>query len=168
LITIATPTPKPLYISVMFDEVQLGDIIGIDIFGNISAHCVNEYSSFDPSYEKFKAVAVPIQWYFIAPTLEPTPTTPEGFKVVPNTTYDTCPRDLDIVITGGPSPRHRPESSIRFIKEAWETTRVWITTCIGSTWVADAGVFNKGQKATANRTFLGFAKQMYLDVEWLD
>jgi transcriptional regulator GlxA family with amidase domain len=163
----ASPAPKLLRIGVMLDEVQLSDIVGIDILGNISVDYVNEVSAFAAEFAPFKPSAIPIQFFYLSSTLDPVRQTPKGFHVVPNTTYDDCPRDLDIVITGGPSPLHRPEPAMKFIREAWETTRVWMTTCIGAAWIADAGVL-KGRKATTNRPFIPMVEKMHPDVEWID
>ena len=64
-------------------------------------------------------------------------------------------------------PSHRPPQADRFIKEAFEQTRVWMTACIGSAWLADAGVL-KGRKCTTNRGFLPAVRQMHPDVDWRD
>ena len=88
-------------------------------------------------------------------------------KIVPTDTYDDAPRDLDVLIIGGPLPSHRPASADKFMKEATEKTKLIMTTCVGSLWLASSGVMN-GKKATTNRFALPMAKEMYPEVEWLD
>jgi transcriptional regulator GlxA family with amidase domain len=155
-----------LRIGVMLESVQLSDIVGIDIFGNMSKDYIDEVSGL-PEFTAFKGKGIYITWYYISSTLEPARTTPHGFRCLPNVTYDECPRDLDIVVIGGPPPFHRPAAADRFMKEAWEKTRVWITTCVGSAWLASSGVL-KGRKCTANRLFLPMARMVHPEVEWLD
>jgi len=151
----------------MHEAVQLSDIVGIDIFGNMGPKYVESFIALEPRLENLRDAAIPITWYYMATTLEPAESTPDNFKIQPNVTYDDCPRDLDIVITGGPLPSHRPPQADRFIKEAWETTRVWMTTCVGGLWIASAGVMD-GLKATTNRGALEIAKQAHPDVNWVD
>ncbi|KAK4223449.1 class I glutamine amidotransferase-like protein [Podospora fimiseda] len=176
-----TPTPnKSLRIGVMLEQVQLSDIISIDIFGNLSQAYLSQLKSLTPDgnsspYSHFESQALDITWYYIATTLEPTVTTPPiftstpgqygGFTFVPNTTYDTCPRDLDILLIGGPLPSFRPPQADKFMKEAWFKTRVWMTTCVGSVWAASAGLL-EGKKVTTNKAFLEFARQSYPGTEW--
>ncbi|KAK1751403.1 class I glutamine amidotransferase-like protein [Echria macrotheca] len=159
--------PKKLLIAVMLDEVQLSDIIGIDILGNLSTTYLADVTTMDPSFgAAFSSHAVDMELLFLSETLEPTRMTP-GIKYLPTTTYDDCPRDLDIVLTGGPLLTHRPAAAAKFVREAWPRTRVWMTTCVGSMWLADVGVL-EGHKATTNRAFLEGAKKMAPGVEWLD
>jgi transcriptional regulator GlxA family with amidase domain len=156
-----------LSIGVMLEAVQLSDIMGIDIFSNISTEYVDMIVSILPEYSVYQANSIEITWYYISSSLEPAPLTLKGLGCMPNITYNDCPRDLDIVITGGPPPQHRPVDADRFIKEAWETTRVWMAICTGSPWLASSGVLN-GMKCTTNRGFLPAAKQLYPEVKWLD
>ncbi|KAK4150675.1 class I glutamine amidotransferase-like protein [Chaetomidium leptoderma] len=162
-----TQTQKPFRIAVLLEEVQLSDIISIDIFGNLSQDFLAEISAMDPSFTAFAAHALPIEFFFLATTLEPARVTLRGLKYVPNMTYDACPRDLDLVLVGGPFLTHRPPAAKRFIQEAWPRTRVWMTTCVGSLWLGDAGVL-EGLRATTNRPFLGVAKTLLPGTEWLD
>ncbi|KAK2043121.1 DJ-1/PfpI family protein [Colletotrichum somersetense] len=166
--------PKKLRIGVMLEEVQLADIVGIDIFGNISDPYVSGVISVDPKYAKFGPHAVSIEFFYMATTLETSFMTPPqagsdslgGFKFVPTVTYDDCPRDLDIVLIGGPLPSHRPPQADKFMKEAWNKTPVWLTTCIGSVWLASTGLL-EGKTCTTNKEFLDMAKQMYPGTNWL-
>jgi putative intracellular protease/amidase len=160
-------TEEGLRIGVMLEAVQLTDVACMDILGNISEEYVDVLATAFPGFEHLKGKGIPITWYFISSSLELAPSTPFGFKVAPNVTYDDCPRDLDIVLTGGPPPSHRPAAAAKFIKEAWPQTRVWITTCVGSLWIADAGVLD-GHKITTNRGFLDMAKQLHPNIDWHD
>ncbi|KAH7305847.1 class I glutamine amidotransferase-like protein [Stachybotrys elegans] len=166
--------PKKLRIGVMLEEVQLVDIAGIDIFGNLSDSYVSGVISVDQKYAKFGPHAVSIEFFYIATTLETSFMTPPqpgsdslgGFKFVPTVTYDDCPRDLDILLIGGPVPSHRPPQADKFMKEAWSKTPVWLTTCIGSIWLASTGLL-EGKTCTTNKEFLDMAKQMYPGTNWL-
>jgi transcriptional regulator GlxA family with amidase domain len=167
-------TPKKLRIGVMLEEVQLADIIGIDIFGNLTDQYVSSVASVDANYTQWEAHAVSIEFFYIATTLETSFTTPpqagskslSGFKFIPNVTYDDCPRNLDIVLIGGPLPTHRPPQADKFMKEAWSKTPVWLTTCIGSIWLASTGLL-EGKTCTTNKEFLDTAKQLYPGTTWL-
>jgi transcriptional regulator GlxA family with amidase domain len=162
----ATTAPKKLRIGVMLETVQLSDIMGIDLLGNLSQEYLQSIQSFAPSYGAFVPQAVEMEFFYLATTLEPSRMTP-GLKFVPNMTYDDCPRDLDIVVVGGPMFTHRPAPADRFIKEAWPKTRVWLTTCTGSMWLASTGLLD-GLKATTNREGMWAAKEMHPDVKWQD
>ncbi|KAK4465157.1 isonitrile hydratase [Cladorrhinum samala] len=183
---ISTTPPAPrrtLRIGVMLEQVQLSDIVAIDIFGNLSAAYLAQVKSVSPDPESsafavFDSQALDIQFFYLATTLDPAVTTPPnfdpkspngtgfgGFRYLPNATYDTCPRDLDILIIGGPLPSHRPPQADRFMKEAWRKTRVVMTTCTGSMWLASAGLLD-GKKATTNRAFLDVAGKMHPRTEW--
>ncbi|KAK4182858.1 class I glutamine amidotransferase-like protein [Podospora australis] len=178
-------SPKTLRIGVMLEQVQLSDIMGIDIFGNISQSYLDDVIALNPDkFSGLKDHALDVQFYYISSDLEPTTTTPPqsknfpgsggkssgtsfgGFKFIPNTTYDTCPRDLDILLIGGPLPTHRPVAADKFLKEAWGKTRVVMTTCIGSMWLASTGLL-KGKKCTTNKEFLGAARGIHPEIEWV-
>lgn len=148
------------------ESIQLADVTGIDILGNLSRSHYEQGITFDSSFLEFAKDPVAMTFYYIGTTLEPTEASP-SIKYLPNTTYDDCPRDLDILIIGGPLPTHRPPQADRFMKEAWPKTRVWLTTCLGSMWLASTGLLD-GMKATTNRGLLGVAKNAHPEVEWLD
>jgi transcriptional regulator GlxA family with amidase domain len=150
----------------MLEEVQLADITGIDILGNLSKDFVDAVCAVSPGHKVFAPLSIPFEFFYIATTLDAATVTP-GLRYVPTVTYDTCPRDLDIVIIGGPFPGHRPPQADKFMREAWESVRVWMTTCIGSLWLAHSGVL-EGKKVTTNRMFLPAARQMYPGIEWVD
>lgn len=157
---------KSLRIGVMMEAVQTSDITGIDLFGNLSYDVYSKVLAFDPSYDVYDSEVMDMEFLYLASTLEPATSTP-NLRFVPTHTYDNCPRDLDIVIIGGPFLDHRPASADRFMKEAWAKTRVWITTCTGSIWLASSGVLD-GHKCTTNRHFLAAAKTVAPGVEWID
>ncbi|GAB1309890.1 Class I glutamine amidotransferase-like protein [Madurella fahalii] len=161
-----TPSPKKLRIGVMLEEVQLSDVVGMDIFGNLSREYVDELKHLVPECARFETYSVDIEFLYLATTLDPVRVTP-GMRIVPTVTYDDCPRDLDIVIIGGPRLTHRPPQADKFMKEAWTKTRVWLTTCVGSMWLASSGVL-EGKKCTTNRELMQAAKKMHPGVEWLD
>ncbi|KAK3329171.1 class I glutamine amidotransferase-like protein [Apodospora peruviana] len=164
----ATTSNKPFRIGVMLEAVQLVDIMGIDILGNLSRSYMDQVKHLDPKIAALEEHAVNIEFLYIATTLEPADVTPGiGLKFVPTVTYDDCPRDLDLVLIGGPLLSHRPPQADKFMKEAWTKTRVWMTTCVGSLWLASTGLLD-GKKCTTNRGFLGAAEKVCPGVEWLD
>jgi len=180
----STPTPTRtkthLRIGVMLEEVQLSDIVGIDIIGNLANPYVSGVASLGPQYTKWTPHALSLQFFYISSTLSPARTTPlqtvpsnpsdlltgSSFQFVPNTTYDTCPRDLDILLIGGPFPSHRPPAADKFMKEAWTKTPVFMTTCVGSLWLASTGLL-EGKTCTTNKEFLYLAKEMHPGTKWL-
>jgi len=118
---------KSLRIGVMMDNVQLLDIVGIDLIGNLSREYMNFVKDsmppeLAPFLASFESHALDIEFFFLAPTLEPTIMTPK-LSYVPNMTYDDCPRDLDIVLVGGPVLSHRPPQADKFMREAWYVLR---------------------------------------------
>ncbi|KAI9840631.1 MAG: hypothetical protein M1837_001400 [Sclerophora amabilis] len=155
----------PLQIGVMMEMVQLSDIACIDVLGNLNPGYLETVAQFGGA-DDLKSLGVEMTFHYIATTLEPAFMTP-SVKINPTVTYDDAPRDLDILLIGGPPPNHRPAQSIKFLKEAAEKTKIIMTTCIGSLWLASAGVLD-GKKATTNRGALGMAKQFFPQVEWVD
>lgn len=160
--TQVTMPPPKLRIAVMLEQVQISDIIGADLFGNISQSYVKDTAAFMPD---FTSVAPDIEFFYPAVTLE-TWCTPD-IKVIATHTYQECPRDLDILLIGGPLPTHRPKEAHDFMKEAFPRSRLVMTTCIGSMWLASSGVID-GMKATTNREALPIARNLYPQIEWLD
>ncbi|MCJ1249401.1 hypothetical protein MMC30_006625 [Trapelia coarctata] len=151
-------------IGVMLENVQLSDISCVDILGNLSKEHLAEAVSL--GYEEFLPLAIDMEILYISSNLEPAFMTP-SVKVLPTITYDDCPRDLDILLIGGPPPTHRPEAGRKFMVEAARETKVILTTCVGSLWLASAGVLD-GKKVTTNRKCLALARKMHPEVEWLD
>jgi hypothetical protein len=127
---------KSLRVGVMMENVQLLDIVGIDIFGNLSREYLEFIKSEAPAeiiplLAPFEDHALNIQFFFLAATLKPATMTP-GLSYVPNMTYDDCPRDLDIVLIGGPLLSHRPPQADKFMKEAWYVLHVVLFVSVAS------------------------------------
>ncbi|KAK0634053.1 hypothetical protein B0T14DRAFT_534048 [Immersiella caudata] len=157
----STPTPRHLRIGVMLEEVQLSDIIGIDIFGNLAREYISTFAAFAPQCSQWLSHALTIQFFYIATTLEPASTT-----LLKPASAEPPVSNLDIVLIGGPLLTHRPPQADKFMKEAWGKTRVWMTTCIGSLWLASTGLL-EGKKATTNKEMLEAAKGVYPGTEWI-
>ncbi|KAL8297982.1 hypothetical protein RB597_007044 [Gaeumannomyces tritici] len=163
----AATTTKPYRIGVLLESVQLTDIVGIDIFGNLSKEYILAAAELDASVAALAPLGIEeLKVYYMGPTLEPVELTAQ-FRYAPNVTYDDCPRDLDLVLVGGNTPGVRPEAASRFMREAWRRTPVWMTTCTGALWLADA-VGLDGRRATTNRMALPLARKMHPGVEWAD
>jgi len=159
----------PLRVGVFIESVQLTDITCIDLLGNCSKEYITVAAQF--GFGHFLPVAVDMEWLYISSSLEPATLTP-CVKVVPTHTYDSAPRDLDILVVGGPPLDMRPEASLKYLKEAARGPeeggcKVIMSTCVGGLWLADAGVL-KGKSATTNRGALPMAKQFHGEVDWLD
>ncbi|CAO2647800.1 Nn.00g087220.m01.CDS01 [Neocucurbitaria sp. VM-36] len=164
----STPnTPKtPLRVGVLYEETQMTDLAGLDFLGNLTPKTLNLLASMDPVYAPLTQHAVPMSFLYISSSLSPAWTTPEMY-VTPTHTYANAPRDLDILLLGGPNPATVHEDSLTFLREASKETKVILTTCTGAMWLARSGVLD-GKKATTNRVMLGAARQMAPKVEWLD
>ncbi|KAG8622768.1 hypothetical protein KVT40_000175 [Elsinoe batatas] len=122
-----------------------------------------------PPMSRFTPFAPDITFHFPATTLAPTTMTP-GITVLPSCTYDDVPRDIDVLLIGGPLLTHRPEAAARLMREVWEGGKATVlTTCVGSLWFADAiGEGLKGRKMTTNRGFIPAARKMHPGIEWVD
>jgi transcriptional regulator GlxA family with amidase domain len=156
----------PVRVGVFFEKVQLSDITGIDLLGNCSIDYIKVAAEF--GFGHLLPLAVDMEFLYISSTLEPAFATP-SLRIHPTHTYDSAPRDLDILVVGGPPPSHRPEASLIFLKEAAKKggTKVIMSTCVGSLWLADAGILD-GRKATTNRGALELAKTVHPGVDWVD
>ena len=153
-----------LRIGVMVENVQVSDVTCIDIIGNLSKEYLQVAAGLVG--EEYLPMGIDMEFIYIASNLEPTFMTP-SMKITATATYEDCPRDLDILVIGGPPPTHRPEAAKIFMQEAAQKTKIIMTTCVGSLWLASAGVLD-GKKATTNREVLGMAKHFHPEVEWLD
>jgi len=153
-----------LQIGVMLESVQLSDVTCVDLLAWMSRECIEAASDFAPP--DVRPLATDMTFHYISSDLEPTTLTP-SIKVIPTCTYDTAPRDLDILLIGGPLLNHRPPAADKFMKEAAKETKVIMTTCVGSVWLASSGVLN-GKKATTTRGVLDMVKQMHPEVDWQD
>ncbi|KAJ4316312.1 hypothetical protein N0V94_005521 [Neodidymelliopsis sp. IMI 364377] len=161
-----TTTEKTLRVGVLYEETQMTDLAGLDILGNLTPKTINMVASLQPAVEPLKQFAVPMEFLYISSSLDLAWTTPE-MHVKPTHTYANAPRDLDILLIGGPDPASVKEESLVFLREASQQTKIIMTTCTGAMWLAKAGVL-EGKKATTNRVLLDIARQMMPNVEWLD
>ena len=157
---------KPLRVGVFFEETQMSDLIGLDLLGNLTSKTIDVVSEIVPEYAVLKPYAVPMEFLYISSSLDPAWATPDTF-IKPTHTYENAPRDLDILLLGGPHPKKVKQESLTFLSEASKHTKVILTTCTGGLWLAMAGVLN-GKKATTNRVALDIARKMCPKVEWLD
>lgn len=163
----STESPAPLKICCMMEEVQISDIMGVDVIGNLSADYARTAAKMFPQFEPFVQMASEMKFYFPAVSADELMTVTPGIKVKPNVSFDDCPRDVDVLLIGGPLPSYRPEAALRYMREAFPQAKCVLTTCVGSMLLADAGVL-KGKKVTTNRGALPWAKQSHPEIEWLD
>jgi transcriptional regulator GlxA family with amidase domain len=162
----STSTTKPLRIGVLYEHTQMTDLAGLDVLGSVSTKIVDMVSEIIPAIVPLKAFSTPMEFLYIASSLEPAWTTPEMY-VKPTHTYNNAPRDLDIIMIGGPNPATVAEASLVFLKEAAKQTKIILATCSGGMWLARTGMLD-GRKATTNRILLETSKQLFPKVEWLD
>ncbi|KAF9740010.1 hypothetical protein PMIN02_009640 [Paraphaeosphaeria minitans] len=165
-ISIPSASSKPLRIGVLYEEVQLTDLAGLDILGNMSSRVVNMVANLIPAMEQLKPYARDMEFLYISSSLEPAWATPDIF-IRPTHTYDNAPRDLDIILLGGPDPHNVPEASLTFLREASKQTTAILATCTGGMWLAKSRVLD-GKKATTNRMLLDSARHIFPNVEWQD
>lgn len=142
------------------------DLAGLDILGNLTPYTIDIVSTIQPDFEPLKQFAVPMEFLYISSSINLARTTPE-MHIKPTHTYTNAPRDLDILLLGGPDPVNVKQESLVFLREASKQTKVILTTCTGAMWLAKAGLLD-GKKATTNRILLNAANQMMPQVEWLD
>jgi hypothetical protein len=162
----ANDTKIPLRIGVLYEEVQLSDLAGLDLLGQQTPEIMAVNANITPALEPFMHLATPMKFLYISSSLNDTTITPTLY-VQPTHTYDDAPRDLDILYIGGPNPNTVDERSLSFMREASKRTKVILTTCTGAMWLAKSGVLN-GKKATTNRSTLDFAKKSWPNVQWQD
>jgi hypothetical protein len=162
----SSPSSKPLRIGVLYEETQMTDLAGLDILDNISTKKFDVLLSMNPSLAPLRSLTVPMEFLYISSSLATAWTTPE-MHVMPTHTYANAPRDLDILLLGGPDPSAVKEESLTFLREASKQTKVILTTCTGAMWLARSGALD-GKKATTNRVLLGLAGQMMPKVDWQD
>jgi transcriptional regulator GlxA family with amidase domain len=157
---------KPLRIGVLYEEVQLTDLAGLDILGNMSSRIVSMVSNLIPAMEQLKPYARDMEFLYISSSTELAWATPDMY-IRPTHTYDSAPRDLDIILLGGPDPQKVSEASLIFLREASKQTKAILATCTGGMWLAKSGILD-GKKATTNRLLLDAAKHVFPNVEWQD
>jgi hypothetical protein len=167
-VSMAAPnsTQKPLRIGVFCEEVQMADLAGLDVFGSQTPEIMALSVAISPSFEPLMALTIPMEFLYISSSLEHTWVTPKMI-IKPTHTYENAPRNLDILLIGGPNPATVKDASLAFLKEASLQTKVIMTTCTGAMWLAKSGVLD-GKKATTNRGALSVAKDFAPNVEWLD
>lgn len=156
-----------LRIAVLCEAVQLTDIVGIDFFGNISTEYITACAEImGPSVLGLLPLAPTIEFCYLARTLAPTPMTP-GIHYTPTHTYATAPRNIDIILVGGPLPSSIADESLVYLREAAAESpeAVIMSTCIGAGWLASAGLL-EGRRATTNRGELERYKERFPDVRW--
>ncbi|OAL49438.1 class I glutamine amidotransferase-like protein [Pyrenochaeta sp. DS3sAY3a] len=161
-----TTTQTPLRVGVLYEDTQMTDLAGLDLLGNLTPKTIDLVATMLPSFLPLKARAIPMTFLYISSSLDLATTTPE-MRVQPTHTYATAPRDLDILLLGGPDPMAVHPDSLTFLKEASRQTKVILTTCTGGMWLARAGVLD-GKRATTNRVMLDLARQVAPGVEWVD
>ena len=146
------------------ENVQLSDITCVDCFGNLTPEYVKILSN-EFGIEGLSS-AQEMVFHYISSTMSPAFMTP-SISINPTVTYDDAPRDLDILLIGGPPLDHRPLAAAKFMTEVVPRTKTVMTTCVGSLWLASTGVLD-GRMCTTNRELLEVAKKMYPNVEWID
>lgn len=157
---------RPLRVGVLFEETQMTDLAGLDILGSLTPKTFDMVCKLVPTLEPLKSFAVPMEFLYISSSLDLAWTTPEMY-VKPTHTYANAPRDLDILLMGGPDPTSVRDESLTFLREISKQTKVILTTCTGAMWLAKAGVL-EGKKATTNRVMLEAARNIMPNVEWQD
>ena len=152
----SSPAPKfhpksqsSLRVAVLFEANQLADIVSIDMLGGCSRLVLEPSAKEFPIFEAMLEHCIDIEFLYVSSSLEPAKTTPD-MRIVPTHTYDACPRDVDMILIGGPLLSHRPEASLKLMREVFEKAKATImTVCVGSMWLADSGVL-KGRKVTVS------------------
>lgn len=157
---------NPLRVGVLYEDTQMTDLAGLDILGNLTPKTINLIAEMVPEYNAFKDKALRMEFLYISSSMEPAVTTPEMY-VQPTHTYDNAPRDLDIILIGGPNPMKVADSSLTFMKEASKQSKIILTTCTGAMWLARSGVLD-GKKATTNRLALDISKKIFPTVNWVE
>ncbi|KAI4655389.1 hypothetical protein J4E93_000101 [Alternaria ventricosa] len=156
----------PIRVGVLYEGTQMTDLAGLDLLGNLTPQTINLIIAMNPQFASMAPHAIPMSFLYISSTMDPAQVTPDMY-VRPTHTYATAPRDLDILLLGGPNPATVHEDSLVFLKEASKQTKVILTTCTGGMWLARSGVL-EGKKATTNRVMLGMAQKMFPGTEWVD
>ncbi|KAH8732322.1 class I glutamine amidotransferase-like protein [Phaeosphaeriaceae sp. PMI808] len=159
-------TKKALRVGCLYEDTQMTDLAGMDVLGNLTPKVVDMVSELVSDCAQLKPYTVPMEFLYISSSLELASATPD-MLIKPTHTYETAPRDLDILLIGGPNPYTVKEESLVYLREASKQTKIILTTCTGGMWLAKSGALD-GKKATTNRVVLENAKKMFPNVEWLD
>ncbi|RYN32976.1 hypothetical protein AA0112_g5873 [Alternaria arborescens] len=160
------PTKTPIRVGVLYEETQMTDLAGLDLLGNLTPQTINLIAAMNPQFASMVPHAIPMDFLYISSSMDSAHVTPDMY-VRPTHTYATAPRDLDILLLGGPNPATVKEESLSFLKEASKQTKVILTTCTGAMWLARSGVL-EGKRATTNRVMLDVASKMFPGTEWVD
>ena len=160
----ANGAQKPLRVGILFEEVQMTDLAGLDFLGAQTPENMAVNVQLSSAFEPLMELTTPMEFLYISSSMDPSWVTPKMY-VKPQYTYEDAPRDLDIILLGGPNPATVKESSLAFLREASKETKVIMTTCTGGMWLAKSGVLD-GKKATTNRGVLEQAKQLAPKVQW--
>jgi putative intracellular protease/amidase len=159
-------TQKPLRVGILYENTPMSDLIGLDFLGVQTPEIVDMIALTDPIYEKMKPYTTPMEFLYISSSMEATFTTSKAL-VKPTHTYANAPRDLDILVLGGPNPASVADASLAFLREASLETKFILTVCTGGMWLAKSGVLD-GKKATTNRMTLANAAKLWPEVKWTD
>lgn len=106
------------------------------------------------------------QTHLIAKTLDPV-VSDSGIAIVPTTTYDGCPHDLDVLfVPGGMGTADVMEdtATLHFLEERARTARYVTSVCSGSLILAAAGLL-RGYRATTHWSSLDVLTMFGVDVD---
>ena len=106
------------------------------------------------------------QTHLIAKTLDAV-VSDSGIAILPTTTYDGCPRDLDVLfVPGGMGTADVMEdtATLRFLEERARTARYVTSVCSGSLILAAAGLL-RGYRATTHWSSLDVLTMFGVDVD---
>lgn len=104
--------------------------------------------------------------HLIAERLDPV-LSDSGIAILPTTTYENCPRDLDVLfVPGGMGTADAMEDAklLEFLRDRAETARYVTSVCSGSLILAAAGLL-KGYRATTHWTSLDVLDAFGVSVE---
>lgn len=159
--------PKSFKVGVAtYKNLELADAACIDMVAAFGRDFLQNLSAFDGADDTLiqNAPEVTIDWIHSDTELIPTTA---GLQLKPTATYTTAPRDHDLLLVPGLSSRGHPEGSEEFLKEAVEHSKVVMTTCGGSMWLADLGLLD-GKGATTNAQALPRMRKTAKNVNWQD
>ncbi|CAN9116748.1 unnamed protein product [Alternaria alternata] len=111
------PTKTPIRVGVLYEETQMTDLAGLDLLGNLTPQTINLIATMNPQFASMVPYAIPMDFLYISSSMDSAHVTPDMY-VRPTHTYATAPRDLDILLLGGPNPATVKEESLSFLKEA--------------------------------------------------
>lgn len=151
-----------LKVGVLMENAQLSDMAFVDILDQLSLPHVQAVAAYGMA--EFLPLAIDMQWHYIASSLEPAVLAP-AVRFVPTHTYDSAPHDLDIIFVGGVPVSFRPAAATVFLQKAVPRAKAVFTTCLGSLWLASAGLL-KDRNATTNRLALTASRDMFPETKW--